>query len=427
MFKTTGTMDNGIECPPHIYSRSSEPPMSDPTSDRLYCYRCGYYWRIRSSQLPRTCPRCGSSRWNDPVRSDTVCRFCGSTWRLSSLSDPCPSCGHTILEAPDPSVLHCNRCDHEWRPRTDGRPRRCPLCKSTMWDSPRPVRYTCHACGRVWVGGGKRPARCPTCRSTLWDRPIIRVQCRVCGHSWALKGGRTTEDVGRCPKCRSAHWMEPPVIKKCADCGLSYVVRGGDRGCPQCKGYSDLERHTCGFCGMEWGTSDGSGSCPRCGRMKDSPQDRYIDLWSDGVLRLQYAFMDDFAFVYLWENSRPVAATYFHQLIDGLGMTKQKFVSGMNDGSLTPVLRSVSRRMSEHRFDYLDKVDYFMKRLGLDDDDAIILSLHFTGMGLEAISLHLKRPLKDIRIAFDRIMKAYEDSGIVVDDSVFTDDPFQYY
>jgi len=24
-------------------------------------------------------------------------------------------------------------------------------------------------------------------------------------------------------------------------------------------------------------------------------------------------------------------------------------------------------------------------------------------------------------------MKAYEDSGIVVDDSVFTDDPFQYY
>ena len=112
----------------------------------------------------------------------------------------------------------------------------------------------------------------------MWDRPIIRVQCRVCGHSWALKGGRTTEDVGRCPKCRSAHWMEPPVIEKCSDCGLSYVVRGGDRGCPLCKGYPDLERHTCGFCGMEWGTSDGSGSCPRCGRMKDSPQDRYIDL-----------------------------------------------------------------------------------------------------------------------------------------------------
>ena len=43
MFKTTGTMDNGIECPPHVYSRSSEPPMSDPAGDRLYCYRCGYY------------------------------------------------------------------------------------------------------------------------------------------------------------------------------------------------------------------------------------------------------------------------------------------------------------------------------------------------------------------------------------------------
>ena len=82
----------------------------DPACDRLYCYRCGYYWRMRNRQLPKTCPRCGSSRWNDPVRSEIQCRFCGRVWNLGSLSEPCPDCGRTIFETPDPSVLHCNRC-----------------------------------------------------------------------------------------------------------------------------------------------------------------------------------------------------------------------------------------------------------------------------------------------------------------------------
>lgn len=161
--------------------------------------------------------------------------------------------------------------------------------------------------------------------------------------------------------------------------------------------------------------------------MKDSPDDRFIDLWSDGVLRLQYAFMDGFGFVYLWESDRPIAATYFNRVIDDLGMTKDSFVSAMNEGSLNSKFREISRSMYDNRFDYLDKADYFVKRLGLFDDDAMILSMHFTGMGLEAISLNLKRSLKDIRIAFDRIMHAYEDNGIVVDDTVFTEDPFRFY
>ena len=261
----------------------------------------------------------------------------------------------------------------------------------------------------------------------MWNRPIIRVQCRVCGHSWALKGGRTTEDVTSCPKCRSAHWMEPPIIERCVECGLNYTVGSKDRGCPVCRGINGLRRHTCGFCRMEWESSDDSGACPRCGRMKDSPEDRYIDLWSDGTLRLQYAFMDGFGFVYLWESDRPVAAAYLNGVIDDLGLTKQSFVSGLNDGSLNPMFRDLSRRMYDRRFDYLERADYFVKRLGLSDDDAMILSMHFTGMGLEAISLNLRRSLKEIRLSFDRIMLAYEDSGIVVDDTVFTEDPFRFY
>lgn len=178
---------------------------------------------------------------------------------------------------------------------------------------------------------------------------------------------------------------------------------------------------------MEWESLDDSIACPRCGRIRDSPDDRFIDLWSDGILRLQYAFMDGFGFIYLWEYDRPVAASYFNSVIDGLGMTKQSFVSGMNDGSSIPSFRTLSRTMYEHRFDHLDKAGYFVKRLGISDDDAMILSMHFTGMGLEAISLNLKRSIKDVRISFDRIMRAYEDNGIVVDDTVFTEDPFRFY
>lgn len=178
---------------------------------------------------------------------------------------------------------------------------------------------------------------------------------------------------------------------------------------------------------MEWGSTDDSGACPRCGRMKDSADDRFIDLWTDGILRLQYAFMDGFGFIYLWEHDRPVAASYFHSVLESLGTTKQSFIDGMNDGSLKPMLRAMSRTMLEHRFDYLDRVGYFVKRLGLSDDDAMVLAMHFTGMGLEAISLNLRRSIRDVRISFDRIMRAYEDSGIIVDDTVFTEDPFRFY
>lgn len=35
--------------------------------------------------------------------------------------------------------------------------------------------------------------------------------------------------------------------------------------------------------------------------------------------------------------------------------------------------------------------------------------------------------IENVRKAFDRIMAAYADNGIVVDDSIFTDDPISQY
>ena len=394
---------------------------------RLYCYRCGHFWRSRSEGLPRICPRCRTSRWNDPVSRQAVCRFCGTEWRIGSLDEPCPGCGHGIFESPDPSMLRCGRCDYEWRPRSDSRPTRCPVCRSTRWDAPRPVRHTCRICGNVWSGSSVRPSRCPSCKSTVWDRPVYRAQCRQCGHRWILKNGRTSSDVKRCPSCGSERWMEPPLLDVCPSCGFGYACDGTvSRICPGCRGRSGFGRRVCGFCGMGWGAMEGSDTCPRCGR-RESPDDRCFVLWSDGVFTLRYAFIDGFAFVYLWEDGRPVAASYFHDVCAELGVTRDGFVDALNRGSLKSVLRALSRRMFSRRFDYLEKVDYFMKRLGLSEEDAIILAVHFSGMGPEAIALYLKRSLRDVRLAFDRIMAAYEDSGIVVDDTVFTDDPFSFY
>ena len=45
----------------------------------------------------------------------------------------------------------------------------------------------------------------------------------------------------------------------------------------------------------------------------------------------------------------------------------------------------------------------------------------------EAIAIRLQKPLKEIRVVFDHIMKAYSDNKIVVNDSIFTEDPIALY
>lgn len=68
-----------------------------------------------------------------------------------------------------------------------------------------------------------------------------------------------------------------------------------------------------------------------------------------------------------------------------------------------------------------------MKRLGLCEEGAEVLALHFMGFCPEVIAIRLQRPIRDIRTVFDRIMKAYSDNGIVVNDSIFTEGPIALY
>ena len=87
----------------------------------------------------------------------------------------------------------------------------------------------------------------------------------------------------------------------------------------------------------------------------------------------------------------------------------------------------IAEDFHHHRDDYKLNIEYFMKRLGLNSFDAEILALHFIGMCQEAISLKKGLPLKDARSSFDVIQATYEDSGIVVNDSIFTEDPIVLY
>ncbi len=66
-------------------------------------------------------------------------------------------------------------------------------------------------------------------------------------------------------------------------------------------------------------------------------------------------------------------------------------------------------------------------RLSLSYEDARILAIHFTGMGPEAIAIKFGLDLESVKESFGRIMAAYTDNGIVVDDTIFTENPFMYY
>ena len=53
--------------------------------------------------------------------------------------------------------------------------------------------------------------------------------------------------------------------------------------------------------------------------------------------------------------------------------------------------------------------------------------MHFDSMSPESIALRLGVPPNDISEAFGRIMDAYRRTGITVNDSVYTADPFAEY
>lgn len=388
-----------------------------------YCYRCGHFWTTRTESPPRRCPRCHSSRWDVPERRVRACRFCGEEFRMGSLEDPCPSCGRRQNEPDSDRGLHCNQCDYDWVRRGDSLPKSCPLCRSAEWNLPKADRLMCHQCGHVWRNQSGHPSKCPGCQSRMWDRPSMAVRCQRCGHAWRMRFPRPDDTASMCPRCKSRRWDEPMVVVTSPSEGdIQYT---GARSRPE------TSLIVCRGCGRRWYARDGGdASCPGCGltaSYRDRIESTSMLLWSSGSMSLTYVVENSCGCVYLWDDDYPVACRYIHEVLRQLDSTIGNLMRRVNDGSTGDEFRMLADDMIAHRDDYVQTIDYFRKRLSLGQEDATILALHFTGMGPEAIARRMSREEGEVRLAFDRIMDAYANSGIVVDDTIFTEDPFSHY
>ncbi len=388
----------------------------------LYCYRCGNSWSS-DGPAPGTCPRCGSSKYGVPTSRRAQCKGCGHVWNRTALDEACPECGRSTEDG----LLKCNQCDHEWAMRGDHPPKKCPLCRSSSWNEPKMHRFSCHRCGHVWRNRSEHPVKCPSCQSKLWDSPALRLQCRRCGYRWVPRDGKTSDDVRICPSCKSSKWREAPMIRDCIGCGSAFIDSRGGSLCPSCR-HSGGIMSRCGFCGFTWDTDGGRWSvCPRCGKSRTAPDDESVEFWSDGSRSLRLVHSDGCSTLYLWEGDIPVAARYLHEVLADIGVTAGQLMYMIRNPIYSETWGVLASDMSIHRDDYKDSISYFTRRLNLSEADATVLAVHFSGMGPEAIAMRFGLGITDVRRIFDRIMSAYEDSGIVVDDSIFTEDPMSMY
>ncbi len=354
---------------------------------------------------------------------------------MKGIDDRCPGCGKGIYDTSDPLQHHCNQCDYVWSARTEGRPARCPLCNSSKWDSPKIPQYTCKRCGHVWSNDKGIPGRCPKCQSLKWNENAFKLQCRRCGYKWIANNTEGSDNVRMCPSCKSKKWNEPPKMIACSKCGSVFIPQTTGKVCPKCSrksGKGETKDHECGFCGTVWVTTgQGPYVCPRCGLIPSSEtgdgNEIQIVLWHDDTMKLTYLFKDNMGCVYLWNNSIPETAMYIETFLRRTELTLKSLVSRAGDEEYDGFWKDIAERMHSQKDEYQSNIPYFMKRLGLDQEHAEILALHFIGMGPEAIALRFDRPIDEIRKAFDVIMASYTDNGIVVNDSIFTDDPIALY
>lgn len=407
----------------------------NPIQDHIvcaFCYKCGYTWIPRGPEVSKRCPRCHSARWDVPVIRERECRFCGLRWKMDNAGDPCPGCGRYQTECISERHLHCNQCDHDWIRKSFDMPKKCPLCRSLDWNKQKADRSMCNQCGHIWrLRSEGRPQRCPSCQSRIWDRPLKAVRCQRCGHLWKMRSPRMAEKPGVCPKCKSAKWNESPTVCLCENCSKTYYVRYGDvKRCPICHEDTDRRLIVCHECGKRWyHAGDNPGACPKCGTSVQFEMERStsVTLWSGRDMKITYVSENGYGCVYLWKNGIPICARYIYELLNEFGMTIGQVVDSTNDKSFDEKWRVYADSMYEARDRYLKYVDYFMKRLSLSEFDARILSVHFTGMSPRMIAILFGLSEKEIDSAMGRIMSAYSESGIIVDDTVFTDDPFKFY
>ena len=402
---------------------------------KLYCYICGHFWTVRNDKPPKTCPRCRSSRYDTPIKREHKCTYCGNVWTLGSITDKCPKCGRAFSMFSDSKVCHCNQCDHEWLPRTDKIPERCPKCDSHNWNDKKLNQFMCRRCGFVWRNKVEDPKKCPRCFSTKWNEMTFKLQCKRCGHKWMSTNPEGSKGVKVCPVCKSPNWNEPPKTLRCSNCGTVYIHRKKGSQCPNCsekhKGLA-VENYHCEFCHTEWTSlSTNTPICPNCGiplnLLPTFALEGSATLWMNDSVKLSYTDLYDYGCVYLWHGDYPVAAIGLETFLKGTRLTVSDITTRALSIEYDGFWEGVADYIYEHRDEYQENIPYFMKRLGLCEEDAEVLALHFMGFCPEVIAIRLQRPIKDIRTVFDRIMKAYSNNGIVVNDSIFTEDPIALY
>lgn len=396
----------------------------DLQDENRYCYRCGNSW-YSALPKPKRCPRCGSSSWNIPRSVNAVCSKCGNRWERKSYSEKCPKCGNNSFG--NEQGLHCNQCDYDWIPKNKDGPKKCPSCHSDKWNLPKQHEFTCQICGHIWVNRSDNPKKCPNCQSKIWNRPKIRLWCVRCGHRWSPREGRNSSEIKLCPYCKSTNWNKLPETIACPKCGHLFIKNKLGR-CPNCSGFSRKETNTCGFCGASWlGGRNDQTVCPRCGMNRETVRTKCFEAWSDKTYCIRCAEDNGSKAVYLWKDDKPIASVYIHDLLKNNGITINKLSYRINNPDYFRFWKKIRDDMIQHSSDYEKFVPYFMKRLNLSEEESLVLSIHFTGMCPEAIALKLDISLTTIRSIFDKIMNAYSNNGIVVDDTVFTDDPFKFY
>lgn len=403
----------------------------DDGAECAFCYRCGYAWMPRG-EMPKRCSRCRSARWNVPEKKERECRFCGTVWKMEAIDEQCPGCGRRQTERASERQLHCNQCDHDWMRKGEAPPKKCPLCRSAEWNEPKAERAMCNQCGHIWrLRASGRPARCPGCQSDVWDRPLKVVKCQRCGHIWKMRAPRKEGNASVCPACKSPRWNESPVLCVCDKCSKAFFVKSDrTKRCPACHGSMDRHLSVCAACGRRWyRTGNGPSECPGCGAVPPAERENTtsVVLWAENGSELVYVSENGYGCIYLWRDGIPVCARYIYEVLKDMGVTIGRMADSVNDGSMDAEWREYARGMNEARDGYAKYVDYFRKRLMLSEIDAKVLAIHFTGMSPSAIAVRLGLPDAEVGRIFDRIMAAYSESGIVVDDTVFTDDPFRYY
>lgn len=401
--------------------------VSSANRDRHLCLRCFTYWD--GPDAPTRCPGCGRTDWNDGTSSERICNKCATHWESQDPESPCPGCGTVQNILPDGNrIFRCGHCGRVWVRSKPGSPDKCTYCRNSLSGGGRIYTHTCTQCRHTWRNGIPSPAKCPSCNSTKWNEISYRLQCKRCGHKWFSRNG-SSDKVRICPRCKSPKWRETTPVRTCASCGKLFVDNrfGNAALCPECRGVSGNMHHVCGFCSMEWETADYCYTvCPRCGKNEDST-DHSAVLWEKDNRKLVYSSADSCETVYLFIDGKPVSASCLYDTVNVLNRRLSSLLKSKKDKETSKLLEVYASQLYEHRDDYLSEVEYFQTKLGLSEFDATVLAIHFTGMSPEAIALKLDLDYEIIRVSFDRIMDAYSHVGVVVDDTVYTEDPKKYY